>query len=347
MRRVFVTALIVVCSASLHAQSSDPADEPPLRRWFELETFTFSSRYRFVENSADVTTSDQLQYKQAIKARFNVDARKRYTIHVGYFSGNSFISSWNNWGPGTGSFDGKDNYVKQLYAAAEPVPGIEMQFGGLYINRGENDDLTTYDEDGYLVGERLSVRLPKRVYFDEISVARGWIGPFNQPNLAKRWDGITHPDYGQVLVRRGLTHGLAGSLGYTSHAGADTIRAAVTLNLAGKSPIDMIRYEQYRRVNDHPASGFAVSADRSLPWRARLHAGFVSVDQYYGGWNADRIQSGRHFFAVVGIPIAGPLSAQLFAARALSSDYPIPIKRRYEAVIAYDILSMLRRTDLF
>jgi hypothetical protein len=84
-----------------------------------------------------------------------------------------------------------------------------------------------------------------------------------------------------------------------------------------------------------------------LPRRARLQAGFATVDQFYGGWNADRIQSGRHFFALLAVPIAGPLSAQLFGTEALSSDYPIANKKRYEAVIACDILTMLKRTNVF
>jgi hypothetical protein len=347
VRFVFVISLIAVCSSGLSAQSSDPADEPRIHRWFELQAFTVYSRYRFIENSAEITTSDQLQYKEAIKARFNIDDHKRYTINVGYFSGNSFISSWNNWGPGTGSFDGRDHYFKQLFASAEPVRGIEVQYGGLYVIRGENDDLTTYDDDGYIVGERLSVRRPKTLFFDEISVTRGSTGSFNQPNLARRWSGLSHPDYGEVLLDKGLKHGLAGSVGYTRQSGSDTIRAAVTIRLAGKSPVNLIRYEQYRRVDNNPASGFAASADRLLPRGARLQAGYVTVDQFYGGWNADRIQSGRRVFAVLTIPIVGPLSMQLFGTQALPSAYPVALGRRYEAVIAYDILSSLKHRGAF
>jgi hypothetical protein len=125
--------LALLLTASVPAFSQDvPA--PPLQRWFELQNFVLYSRYRFVKNSGDVVTADQLQYKDTFQARVNIDREKRYTIQFGYFSGSSFISTWNNWGVGTGGdFDGKDNYLKQLFADARPIDAIELQYGGLYV----------------------------------------------------------------------------------------------------------------------------------------------------------------------------------------------------------------------
>src|SRR5579872_6415378 len=119
--------LILTTRAPAFAQD---APAPPLQRWFELQTFTVYSRYRFVETSADVTTANQLQYKESLQGRINLDRAKRYTIQAGYFSGGSFISTWNNWGAGTGDFNGKDNYLKQLFASARPVDALELQYGG-------------------------------------------------------------------------------------------------------------------------------------------------------------------------------------------------------------------------
>ena len=73
----------------------------------------------------------------------------------------------------------------------------------------------------------------------------------------------------------------------------------------------------------------------------------MSVDQHYGGWNADRIQSGRHFFLNATLPIHGPLSASIYATHALSAPYHVSVARRFDAVISYDVLSELRRTGIF
>jgi hypothetical protein len=339
-------ALLLV-PGHLCAQTPAPSPSPPLARWFELQTFTLYSRYRVIENSRDVLTSNQTQYKDAIRGRINLDRRKRFTINFGYFSGNSFISTWNNWGAGRVGFDGKNNYLKQLFASARVVDGVELQYGGVYVRRGEDDDITTYDEDGYVVGERVTVQRPKQFFFDDIVVSRGEIGPFAQPNLGKRWDGLQHPNYAQGLVVKHLTQELAGSLDFTAQDEMRTIRAAVTWHPPARTKISTLRYEQYRRTSFHAASGFAAWAETRLPLKSRLQAGYATIDEFYGGWNADRIQSGRRFFAIYNVPIRGPLSGQLFATQALSAPYAVSIKRRFDAVVSYDVLAALKRTGLF
>lgn len=355
LRRGLALVLLACwASAPLFAQSqptppaATPKPEPPLRRWFEIQQFTVYGRYRFAENSKDVTTSNQLQYKDSFRARVNLDAQRRYTVNVGVFSGNSFIATWNNLGFGNNTkFDGRDNYVKQLYAAAIPVKGIELQYGGLYITRGESDEWVTYDEDGYLAGERVSVRRPKELYLDEITVTRAAIGPLAVPNLTKRWDGLRRPNYTQVLGVKRFSQMASGSLEYDRQIGADILRAAVTLHFSAKAPISTVRYEMYRRLNLHAASGFGVWADRPITKRARLQGGYVTVDRFYGGWNADRVQSGRHVFANATIAIYGPVSGSLYATQALDAPYTLPVHRRFDAVISYDVLNTLRRTGIF
>jgi hypothetical protein len=268
-------------------------------------------------------------------------------VNVGYFSGNSFISTWNNWGAGRVSFDGKNNYLKQLFASARLLDGLELQYGGLYIRRGEDDDITTYDEDGYMTGERAIVQQPRRLYFDEVVVTRGQIGPFAQPNLGKRWDGLTHPNYAQGLVEKRFGRRLAASLDFTAQDETRTIRAALTWRPPKAARLSTVRYEQYRRTSAPAAAGFAAWAETSLPLKSRLQAGYATIDQFYGGWNADRIQNGRRFFAIYNVPLWGPISGQLFATQALAAPYRVSIARRFDGVISYDVLAALKRTGIF
>ena len=352
-RRLAPALLALLVSAPLLAQTPPaavpkPAAEPPLRRWFELQQLTVFSRYRFIENNKDVTTSSQQQYKDSVRARVNLDSRKRYTVNVGFFSGSTFASSWNNLGLGNNTvLDGKSNFIKQLYASAIPVRGLELQYGGLYVSRGESDEWDSYDDDGYMVGERVSVRRPKELYLDEITVTRGAMGPLATANLAKRWDGLKNPDYTQVLGVKRFNPVLSASLEYDRQIGDDILRAAVTLRFSAKAPISTMRYEQYRRLTLNPAAGFVVWAERPVTKYARLQGGYATVDQFYGGWNADRMQSGRRFFANATIPIYGPISGTLYVTRALDAPYAVSIHRRFDAVISYDVLNTLRRTGIF
>lgn len=336
----------MLTAAPLFAQSPQ-TNEPAIRRWLDVQQLTVYTRYRFVENNSDVTTANQLQYKESIRARFNFDAKKRYTLNVGFFSGSGFISSWDNWGAGTGQFDGQNNFVKQLYASAIPVTGFELQGGGIYVVRGEQDEWLSYDEDGYIMGARASLKRPKDVWFDELTVTRGAIGPLNRPNISDRWDSFKHPDYTQALAVKKITNAVAASLSYERQVGADIARGAVTVKLSRPSPVDTVRYEEYHRFNLHEASGFALWADRAVSKHLRLQGGYVTVDQFYGGWNADRMQNGRRVFALATIPIAGPFTASVYGTQAFHADYPITIKQRVDIFISYDALDTLRRAHVF
>jgi hypothetical protein len=358
MRRALVFALVAATWAMpVRAQSPPPApaapvvpvvNDPPLRRWLDVQNFTVFSRYRFAANSKDATTSDQLQYRDTFRARFNIDPEKRYTINVGFFSGNSFIGGWDNWGVGNNTtLDGKDNYVKQLYASAAPLNGLELQYGGIYVNRGETDEFISYDDDGYLVGERVSVRRARELYLDEISVTRAAIGPLNTPNLGSRWDGLKNPNYTQLLGAKRIGKMIGASIDYTRQSGADTFRAAVTLHFSKDAPVGTVRYEQYRRVNAQPAAGFGLWAERAVTKHARVQGGYMTVDQFYGGLNGDRMLSGRRFFAIGTFSIYGPLGASIYVTHALSSPYTVSVARRLDAVVSYDVLDSLRRTHIF
>jgi len=352
LNRGFVVLFLVALSiGSVQAQSEPdhlPRREPPLRRWLDIETFSFDTRYRFTADNQDLLSANQLQYKESLRARFNLDAGKRYTVNVGYFTGNSFVSAWDNWGVGNHTtFDRTHNYVKQLYASAMPVRGLELQYGGLYLAKGESDELVSYDNDGYLVGERVSVRRPEELFVDEITITRGAIGPRDAPSVMRRWGLMTQMNYTQVLGVKRFSRAVDGSMEYDRQLGSNILRGAVTLRFDKPAPISTVRYEQYRRISPSPAVGFGLWAEGSVSGHLRIQGGYVSVDEHYGRWNADRVQNGRHLFVNATLPIYGPLSASIYAAHALSTPYPVSIGRRFDAVISYDVLSELRRTGIF
>ena len=351
MRRILLLLFLLPVSirpAAAQAPAPSRTPEPPLRRWFEFQQFALGTRYRYIQNSADTVTFDHMQYRDQIRGRVNLDAKKHYTINAGFFSGTTFISSWDNLGPGNTTFDGKDHFFKQLFVSATPVPGIEGQFGGLYVVKGESTEYTSYDDDGYLVGWRASVRRPQQVHLDEISVTSGHLGPASQPNLRDRWGTLDRPNYTQVLVGKRVSQSLSASADYTHFDHADTLRAGAILRFTPKAPVSSIRYEQYVRTSGpHPAAGFSVTAERAVTKWVRLQGGYTTIDQHYGGLNADRIQRGRRFFVLANVPIWGPLSAQVFATQALRAPYAISNDTRFDTIVTWDVLNSLRKTGVF
>jgi hypothetical protein len=328
------------------AASLDVARDSPERSraapWFEPQTVTLSSRYRFVENSADKVTANQVQFKDAFRARFNVDRGRRFSINVGAFSGSSFISSWDTTGIGSGN-PSASLYMKQLYASAAPVHGLELQLGGLYINHGENTDVTSYDDDGYVMGERVTLRRPSMAYFDEVSLTSAGLGSIEMPGVIRRLKLFGHQNYWQAQIIKHVSHVVSASADFTGVSGAETVRAAAAFRLPKAAPVSTVRLELYRRVTMEPASGFAVIAERPVTAHARLQVGYATIDPSYGGLNADRIQRGRRIFGTATIPLTPTLNVQLFATQAFGNDFTVTNHTRFDAVVTYDVLAAIRR----
>lgn len=350
MSRLFLLLIAIVflpLTAAAQNAAAPPPKEPPLRRWFEIQTFTLSTRYRFIDTNADRTTSNDMQYREYTRARFNLDAKKRFTVNFGTASGNSFISSWDYTGWGINDADYHNHYLKHLYGSAIPISGLEIQAGGLYISKGELTEFTSYDDDGYVMGSRVTVRRPKQIYLDEVTFTRASLGPSNEPNVFDRFEDFDDPNYTQILASKRFSQMVAASLDFSEQSGADTLRGAVALRFKPTAPITALRYEQYHRFNANSASGFALTAERPVTKWVRLSGGYATIDEFYGGLNADRIQRGRRFFAIANVPLVGPLSASFFVTEALHADYALSNQTRFDAVLAWDVLNSLKRTGHF
>src|SRR5215467_2926360 len=203
------------------------AGEGTFGRWLTLDTASISTRYRHIDNSLGLTTASNQQYQVVLKGSVVLDSGERFAIHAGLFTGNSFTGGWNNAGPGTGV--GQSNlFLKQLFMAARPITGVEIQYGGLEFARGESSEITSYDYDGYLVGSRVLIRRPKQAFFDEIGVTYGNVGDLTRPSVLSRFDHLNRSNYHQFLVAKHAGRRLRISADYTSDSRVDTHRQAVT-----------------------------------------------------------------------------------------------------------------------
>lgn len=314
-------------------------------RWFELQTASIIAMYRFQETDRGLTTYNQLQHKEIFKGRFKFDRAGRYSITAGVATGNSFIGSYINTGVGRGH--GATNlYLKQLYFAARPIDGVELQAGGLYLNRGESTEVTSYDDDGFITGYRASVRRPGKFFFDEISATYGYLGDLTKPNLNKRFHRLTQSNYHQFLVAKTIGKRATLSVDYTFQSGVETLRQALRIRTKELRFVDSIRFENYQRVDTNPAYGFAVRGEKAIG-KFSAYAGFAAVDRRNGMLNADRLGPGKRVFGYAEYRISPEVSVNIFAARAVANDFPISHRTRIDISLNYNLLKTLQKSGIF
>src|SRR5262249_59462544 len=128
----FAALLLSAFASTASAQTQAPPPSPVkafIARWVDLQQSTLNLRYRFVDNSAGVVTTNQLQHREALKARIKFDKPGRYALNMGLFTGVRFTSGWDNTGWGISGAQ-KTLAFKALYGAAQPIKGVEAQIGG-------------------------------------------------------------------------------------------------------------------------------------------------------------------------------------------------------------------------
>lgn len=313
-----------------------PAPGPALARWLEVTGAQVAVRYRFVETSDGVTTSDSVQSQPQFKARLKFDPRGRYALHAAVGSGGSFTSGWNNTGLGLGDYAG-DLAVKHFYVEAAPAGGLTLQVGSLPFARGLSTEVTTYDNDAYFVGERLTLKRRVTIGLDEFTVTTGHLGDLKTPNAFRRLDRLDEHNYWQVLGVRRLHARLALSADLSRVAGVQTWRQGVVLGTAGVLPVDSVRVELYERRGDTADEGFAVTAERKLTKALSVAGGYANVDRGYGGLNADRFNTGARVFVSGSYGLPAGLKAQWFVARGVFTDHATSNATRVDAILVWDL----------
>jgi hypothetical protein len=348
--RVAVTLLWLLTRAAL-ASAQGAAPPPPPRpsllgRWLDVQQASLAVRYREVETSDDVVTSNHIQYQEALRFRVKFDSAARYTVSVGAASGEGFWIAWDNTGIGTGEGSGYFA-LKHLFFTGGPVAGVEVQAGSMPLWRGESSEITTYDNDGYVLGFRGAVRMPKRLFFNEVTYTEANLDGAAPPYVFRRLDRIDDLNYRQFGVVKAIGRRTAVSFDVTSHAGVRTLRAGGRVRTPEWRVADGIRVEGYRRVNGaNPASGFAVTADKVLFGnKLALSGGFASVDRFYT-LNADRFFAGTRVFGVAVVPLSREWTAQFYATRAVHNDFRVPLGTRIDVALQYNFLPALRRLNL-
>jgi hypothetical protein len=353
MRRTLFCLALLASSTPVMAQTAPAPDAPApaIRRWLDVQQVSAGSRFRWYKNSREQLRSSNLQWQTQLRARFLFDKEGRYSVNTFASTGSSFPSSWNNTGGGLGAYQGPFN-VKQLFLAAEPIKGLQFEVGGLHVNRGEMAEHLTYDNDAYIVGERVTYR-PAKGAVTQVSVTGAFFGDYNEVNVFKRLERIDQWNYGQALIGLRLHKNVAASAEYTYETGRDIFRQGVNFKMpATVKPLTVLKVEAYQRVSE-PQDGYGFNVSADLKWKKlAVTAGVMSVDQHYGTpdflpYNADRYESGTRQYTIATYQITPELAFTVYQTEAFATDYPINLQHRVDALVNFNATNLLKRAGIF
>ena len=323
-----------------------PATPKPLTaRWLDLTTFSHSERYRNAFATGGWHVFENYQQRSLIEGDMKLDAEGRYRIgfrassgryfnwSYGSYTGQAFLSRVLSQGFVTSYFtpaayqsfrkatqtdpvgtatafaiksNGWQFYMRELYFSAMPVQWVNVEFGSFSFERGLSTEITTYDEDGYLSGERIRIRKPQQLFFDEVGFTAAYFGDVATPNLFDRGSSLKKDNYRQLFANKQLFPRLGVSGEYTWLSGTDTVREAAVVHVPESRLIDSVRFEGYQRLNTvnlqglnvEGGSGLAVAAQKRLG-RLSGDAGFASIDRNYA------VYADSRFFEAVSFSLVG------------------------------------------
>lgn len=317
-------------------------------RWLDLSNFSHSERYRNQYGDDGAHYFEDGQQQSLISGRIKLDADERYAIDFRASSGRTFNWSYADYAgrgfkaslnnpyyptdisdpsgdptvlaayqadpKGVAVIDrlnsaGWEFYMRELYLSATPVKPVTVEFGSFGFERGYSTEITTFDNDGYLTGERVRLDDPKHFFFDQISATSAYFGYFNQPNLFDRGGGFSKSNYRQVAAKKQLTPrvGISGEWNWISNnAKTNTLREAIVVNVNESKVLDRFRIEGYEMVNhvslqgddERARQGFAIVGEKKIG-KLSGDFGFASIDRDYG------LYSGSSFMQEVGFSLNG------------------------------------------
>ncbi len=337
-------------------------------RWIDLNEMDFSLRYRSVFDSNNAHQYDQAQQRSIVDGKLKFDRAGRYGVIFHASTGKYFNWAFSDFmgGGNERGFDrefaratptqqvavdayetptqdalqiasgGWSFYMRRLYLDIEPLTGIEGQYGSLDINRGAASEITTYDNDGYIDGGRITIKRPKKLFFDEASITYAYFGDLYTPNFFARGERLAHSNYHQFLLRKQAGKRVNASFDYTWQDASNTIREAAEVNLPETRVVDAVRFEAYQRLNQISfrgvqdfvpgAKGYAVTGTkRRIYHRLDLEGGYAHIDEHQAvltqsesaatltmGVNGDSYGMGNRYFVRPTIKLTTCLAATGF-----------------------------------
>ncbi len=389
-----------------------PADEKPLtERWLDLETLSHSQRYRDTFVLGGARLWDNAQQRSLIVGKFKFDEDARYTIGFRASSGRYFNWAFGSYtgealndrvtSPGFAAStytpsqyialvesaysdpagyatvsalrsNGWQFYLRELFFSATPVKSVAVDFGSFGIEHGYASEITTFDDDGYISGERIALHSPKHLFFDEVKFTNAFFGDFATANFFQRGSSLKKFNYRQLSAKKKLNDHVAFSGDYTWLAGTETLREALVVKTEELKAIDSMRFEAYERLNTitfagglwpygvvaplpvRGDSGFAIAFNKKIG-KLSGDVGYSDIDQNYSVYagryfnsvgfalNGDTIGAGKHPFVHASYQVAPGVSAIGYYTHGLTA-HGFDINRQgWTTGMNFDIKAMVNK----
>jgi hypothetical protein len=350
-----------VASGDADSTTATKASSEELARWLTLDAMSFSLRYRNSFDTDGVHGFDDVQQKSIVSGKFKFDKDGKYFVGFRASSGRYFnwsyadisgldykqaaSSAYAGYTPqrqalvlnafyhdplasqilANEAARGWEFYVRDLYLSATPIKAVTLEFGAIPIERGMGSEITTFDDDGYISGERIRVHAPEFLFFDQIAVTTAYLGDVFFPNFFDRYDRLSQWNYRQALLEKDFGSRFKASTDFTWLVGTRTMREAGLVHIPESVALDSVRVELYQRLNDSSlpgyqakaADGYAITASRTFAKRYTLEGGYASIDDDYGVYsgdgtvaasgfalNGDAYQVGQRFFWRANVKLA-------------------------------------------
>jgi len=374
-------------------------------RWVDVTEMSESQRYRnsYDENSEKIFDSGQ--QRTALSAHIKIDREGRYFIGVRAESGQFF-----NWGyadyighdfkyfsgltlngftpaeytsfltayaadPGGANQDFRDKgwnfYVRDLYASVSPIKQLTVEFGSIQIERGYSSEITTFDDDGFIAGERVRLH-DAHLGVDEISFTSAYLGDVVTPNFFERGTRLKQSNYRQLAAKKLLNSHVAVSAEYNWLNGTDTVREAALFKVPESKVLDEVHVELYQRLNTvtfpgvaasflgpvapepiKGGEGFAVFVAKKVgPVSGDL--GYDTVDSHYGVYlnsrfledvgfslNGDSYSTGNRIFGHMSIKMNPVVSLFGYYTHTVSGTDYTYCKQGFNAGLKFDLKALV------
>jgi hypothetical protein len=204
---------------------------------------------------------------------------------------------------------GWEFYVRELYLSATPIKPVTVEVGSFGFERGYSTEITTFDDDGYIAGERVRINDPKHFFFDQISATSAYFGYLDQPNLFERGGSFTKSNYRQIAAKKQLTPriGVSGEYNWISNnVRTGTTREAIVFDTKESKVFDKVRLEGYEMLShvflqgdeERQRQGFALVGEKKIG-KLGGDFGFASIDRDYG------VYTGSSFMQETGFSLNG------------------------------------------
>jgi hypothetical protein len=313
-------------------------------RWLDLTAASVGTQYVFAKNGLGVSVANQQQYQAAVRGRFKLDAKGRFGINAGLYTGTNFIAGFNNTGLGIRRAQ-SNLYLKHLYLDVLPLDGVEVQYGSLDVWHDESTDITGYAYNGYVAGERISIKRPREFFLDDISVAYGYIGDLNSPDATGRLYRLGQGNFHRFMLRKNVGDRAWISTDYAFQAGTETWREAIRIRATELRVLDTFHVEIYEGPRIKTGYGFAAYGEKAVLSRLVVGGGYADIDRFL--LNSDRFGRGKRIFLTGKIPINEAFSVLMFVTQATDHNASNVPQHRIDIGCYYNLLYHLRRTGIF